>query len=241
MNIAIDLGNTRTKVALFKDKALLELEERLLPEEVVDWVASRQPSGAIIASVNAPVQALKERISVICPCLVLDSLLPVPIKKLYQTPLSLGADRLAASTGAWSLFPEEAVLAIDAGTCITYDLVDIQGNYLGGAISPGLKMRYKALHNFTASLPLLDRVSLNSPVLGQNTESSITSGVVNGTIAELEGMINNFEAEFGPVRTIICGGDSKFFETKIKRPIFVVPELVLIGLNEILLYNAADN
>lgn len=239
MKVAIDIGNTRAKAALFSGKELLEIKEGIPLEEVPDWVASKNPSGAIIASVNTAVQELKERVAAVCPCLVLDPDLPVPIKKKYKSPQTLGADRLAASVGGRSIFPAEAVLVIDAGTCITYDYVSAEGIYSGGAISPGVQMRFKALHNFTAGLPLLDNVSLNVPVLGQDTAGSITSGVLHGTCAEVEEMINKFREDLGPFRTIICGGDTKFFETKIKRPIFVVPELVLIGLNEILLYNAA--
>ena len=239
MNVAIDIGNTRAKVALFNGKELLELMEGIPVQEVPEWAEARNPSGAIIASVSSPVQEVRDRVAAICPCLVLDAQLPVPLEKQYKTPLSLGADRLAASVGAWSLFPAEAVLVIDAGTCITYDFVSAEGVYSGGAISPGLQMRFKALHNFTAGLPLLNNISSAAPVLGQDTAAAITSGVLHGACAELEEMINKFEADLGPFRTIICGGDTKFFETKIKRPIFVVPELVLIGLNEILLYNAA--
>ena len=240
MTVAIDLGNTRAKVALFRGKELLEYVERISPEEVIPWIAGRSPSAAIIASVNASAEELKAQVSEICPCLVLDSQLRVPVKKQYQTPLSLGADRLAGVVGGWSLFPAEAVLVIDAGTCITYDYLDTEANYRGGAISPGCSMRFKALHNFTARLPLIDHVPFHSPLLGQSTEGSISSGVMNGTCAEVEGMISKFEADFGSMRIIICGGDAKFFETKIKQPIFVIPELVLIGLNEILLYNAPD-
>ena len=239
MTIAIDLGNTRAKIGLFKDKELLEYVQDIPPAKVADWVLSRKPAAAIIASVNAPVQEIQQQVSKICPCLVLDSALAVPVKKQYKTPQSLGADRLAAAVGGQSLYPSQTVLVIDAGTCITYDLVDAKGNYLGGAISPGLQMRFKALHTFTARLPLLDHLSSPAPLLGQSTDESIASGVVNGTGSEIEGMISNFEAEFGSLRTIICGGDAKFFESKIKQYIFVIPELVLIGLNEILLYNAS--
>src|SRR5690606_39004433 len=129
-------------------------------------------------------------------------------------------------------------LVIDAGTCITFDLVDSQG-YHGGTIAPGLQMKFKALNTFTARLPLLS-TSASVQVLGRNTNEAIQSGVINGTIAEIEGMINQFSSEFSNLKTIICGGDAKFFESRIKATIFVIPELVLIGLNRILLYNVSN-
>ena len=240
MNLAIDLGNTRAKLALFNESKLLELEEGLKPEEVLDWVSARKPSRAIIASVSAPVEELRQQISSVCPCLELSPDLAVPVKKNYQTPQTLGADRLAAVVGGKSLFPGVAVLVIDAGSCITYDYVDGEANYLGGAIAPGLQMRFKAVHNFTARLPLIDKAPENVPLLGQSTAGSLSSGIINGICAEIEGMIQKIEAEYSLNQIIICGGDSKFFETKINRPIFVIPELVLIGLNEILRHNVPN-
>ncbi len=239
MNIAVDLGNTRAKTALFEEGKMLELAEGLKPEEVYSWVAARRPSAVIIASVNAQVEEMQKKLSAICPCYELRPDLPVPVKKHYRTPQTLGADRLAAVVGGNSLFPGEGVLVIDAGSCITYDYIDGGANYFGGAIAPGLQMRFKAVHNFTARLPLIDKAPENVPLLGQSTAESLASGVVNGVCAEIEGMISKIEAEYSLNRIIICGGDSKFFETKIKQPIFVIPELVLIGLNEILHYNAS--
>lgn len=239
MNVAIDLGNTRAKVALFKGTELVELENKLKPEEVFDWVATRKPQQAIIASVNASTRELQQQLSAFCVCRELNPELPVPVKKHYETPESLGADRLAAAVGGSKLFPGEGILVIDAGSCITYDYVDEQANYLGGAISPGLQMRFKAVHNFTARLPLIEKAPEKVPVLGKNTFESLSSGVVNGACAEIEGMISRVAAENCLNRVIFCGGDAEFFETKIKQPIFVIPELVLIGLNEIIRYNAS--
>ena len=238
MNVAIDLGNTRAKAALFDGNKLVELAEGLPYEALPQWVSERRAKAAIIGSVSATAEALQTEVERICPCLVLHPNLPVPLVKKYDTPETLGADRLAASVGGWVLQEKQAVLVIDAGTCITYDYTDGAGNYRGGAISPGLHMRLKAMHNFTARLPLVDHVPEQSPLLGQSTGGSMLSGVVNGLSAEIEGMILQFEANAGKADVIICGGDAKFFESKIKRPIFVIPELVLIGLNEILRYNA---
>lgn len=240
MYIAIDVGNTRAKAAVFEESRLLELAEGLRPEEVLHWVRQRNPQAVIIGAVGPAAPGLQEQLSRFCPCLLLTPDLPVPVRKNYKTPETLGGDRLAGAIGGMSTFPGEAVLVIDAGTCITYDYVDGAKIYSGGAIAPGLLMRLKAMHTFTASLPLLHEVSPEVSLLGQSTKESMVSGAVHGMCAEIEGMINKFCAKFGEMRVIICGGDAKFFETKIKQSIFVIPELVLIGLNEILRYNAPD-
>ncbi len=145
-------------------------------------------------------------------------------------------DRLAGVCGAIELFKETDTLVIDAGTCITYDFVDKQKNYFGGSISPGLKMRFKAVHTFTAKLPLVDSANAVG-LIGDSTESSIQSGVINGMIAEIEGIIMRYQDKYPGLRVILCGGDTAFFENKLKASIFAAPDLVLIGLNSILIYN----
>lgn len=241
MYIAIDVGNTRAKAAVFKNDKLQELAEGLRLEDLPAWVAERKPRAAIIGSVHAASAVfLHEKLNAFCQCLLLSPELPVPVKMAYKTPETLGSDRLAAAVGGRSLFPREAVLVIDAGSCITYDYVNKQNTYMGGAISPGLFMRLKAMHTFTDGLPLLHEVLPEVALLGQSTQESMQSGVMHGFCTEIEGMIDKFKAELGEMRTIICGGDSKFFETKIKQPIFAIPELVLLGLNEILQYNVPN-
>ncbi len=238
MNVAIDLGNSRAKAALFEGNQLREVVEGILPAALPEWVAAKGARAAIIGSVNASAEELQAAISPFCDCLILHPDLPVPVQKLYRTPETLGADRLAAAVGGWAYSKGKPVLVIDAGTCLTYDYVDGAGCYLGGAISPGLQMRLKAMHTFTARLPLLTHLPPQTPLVGQSTEESMLSGAANGICAEIEGMALKFKAEAGLAHILICGGDAKFFETKIKQPIFVLPELVLVGLNEILRYNA---
>jgi type III pantothenate kinase len=147
-------------------------------------------------------------------------------------------DRLAAVAGAHELYPHQNMLVIDAGSCITYDIVDRHGNYFGGNISPGLRMKLKALNTFTAKLPLIE---LHDPesFIGIDTASSILSGVVFGTVSEIEGLISLYRKKFADLQVILCGGDAAFFESKIKQHIFVVPQLVLIGLNSILEHNVS--
>jgi type III pantothenate kinase len=169
---------------------------------------------------------------------VLDYRLPVPVTNGYATPETLGMDRLAAVVGATALHPGRPCLVVDLGTCITYDLVDAAGYYHGGGISPGLRMRFRAMHTFTARLPLIEPEP-HAALIGTSTRTAMQSGVVNGLVAELEGMMSRYGAQFPPLTTILCGGDALFFETQLKGIIFVVPELVLLGLNRILLYNVS--
>ena len=168
--------------------------------------------------------------------LVLTSALPLPIRNLYATPKTLGVDRIAGVCGAHQKFPGSHSLVIDAGTCVKYDFLDKDGNYHGGAISPGLKMRFQAMNAFTAKLPLVDVVE-NPALIGNTTETSLQSGAINGMIEEIHGMIRRYRQEFEGLQVILSGGDSRFFENKLKEPIFAVPELVLSGLNSILIYN----
>jgi type III pantothenate kinase len=161
---------------------------------------------------------------------------PLPVVNLYATPLTLGVDRLAGVCGAQQIFPLQHCLVIDAGTCITYDFLDKEGKYYGGGISPGLKMRFQAVHTFTAKLPLVTPKG-HVPLIGNSTESCIQSGVVNGVLAELDGIIDQYGKKFEGLRVILCGGDAMFFENQLKASIFASPELVLIGLNSILNYN----
>jgi type III pantothenate kinase len=190
------------------------------------------------SSVNRSVDEFRDALQIEVPVLNLSGTTQVPLAKDYDTPETLGADRVAAAVGANWLVPESDLVVIDMGTCITYDLVDKQGIFRGGLISPGMKMRFNALHTFTRRLPLVEPKS--DPVLiGKSTLQAIQSGVINGMIAEIDGIIERYRHEKPTLRVVTCGGDAPFFESKLKHPIFAVPELVLIGLNRILLYNVA--
>ena len=157
----------------------------------------------------------------------------------YDTPASLGLDRLAAALGAWYLASRKAALAIDLGTCVTYDLVDEKGVYRGGAISPGLKMRAKAMHAFTASLPEIELGSVPGSLLGTSTDSCLKIGVWTGLNFELKGFIEAYRVNFPEISIYLCGGDAESFDSLAKDHIFVVPNLVLIGLNCILNHHVA--
>jgi type III pantothenate kinase len=168
--------------------------------------------------------------------LMLDHATSLPITNQYATPSTLGMDRLAGVCGATQLFPDENTLVIDAGTCVKFDFVDKHKNYLGGAISPGLSMRFRAVHAFTSRLPML--VPANDPeLIGNSTETSIQSGVINGMVEEIDGIIVRYQKKYPDLKVILSGGDGAFFENKLKASIFASPNVVLIGLNSILIYN----
>lgn len=169
--------------------------------------------------------------------LELDALTELPIENLYETPETLGKDRLAAAVGANELFPDQNLLVIDAGTAITYDLVSEKNQFIGGNISPGLEMRFKALNQFTGKLPLIKQ-SEDFQTIGRNTTDAIRSGVQNGILYEIDRTIDIFNRNYQNLQIIMTGGDSNFFDKKLNYSIFVHFNLTLIGLNRILEHNA---
>ncbi|MEI6900275.1 MAG: type III pantothenate kinase, partial [Bacteroidota bacterium] len=166
----------------------------------------------------------------------LDEKTPIPLKNRYQTPATLGKDRLAAAVGGHSLFPGHDVLVINAGTCVTYDVVTREGEYLGGAISPGMVMRFRALHTFTGKLPLLDFTE-EPDFPGNTTEKSIISGVINGMIAEMEAIATGLGVKYPDLQVILSGGDLNYFDKRLKISIFALPNIVVYGLYQILKLN----
>jgi type III pantothenate kinase len=236
MNLVIDYGNSAAKVGIFDYQNLLEKRVINSLDEVAAYVKTLSVDNIIISSVKEDSSKIVEYTGKASRKFILSHALPLPIKNLYATPTTLGVDRIAGVCGAQQIFPNEHCLVIDAGTCITFDFIDSRGRFFGGAISPGLNMRFKAVHTFTAKLPLVSPTESVS-LIGDSTESCIQSGVINGTVAELDGIINQYSQKFDGLRVILCGGDALFFENKLKTSIFASPDLVLIGLNSILNYN----
>ena len=240
MNFVIDTGNTLTKISVFKNQKLKF--KKACKSDVLNEIKNilEQFPGikaGIFSSVGEGNEKLKKFLFSKIPFFIdFSSDTPVPVKNAYQTPETLGKDRLAAVCGAKYLFPEKNVLVIDAGTAITIDFIDKKGVYHGGIISPGLNMRFNALHTFTKRLPLIapsDTLNLT----GNTTESSIRAGVQNGCIFEIDEYISIFQKKHNSLITIITGGDAVFFEKKLKNRIFADSDLVLKGLNNILDYN----
>ena len=190
-----------------------------------------------ICSVRYSWEELKPFFPQNLPVLYLSHETPVPVKMTYATPETLGMDRLAAVIGGQCRYPDSAVMVIDIGTCITYDYLDGAGVFEGGIISPGVELRYRAMHDYTARLPLLsDREP--TPLIGDSTRAAMQSGVINGIVGEIEYMISQFLLKSPDLKVIITGGGAKTFESQIKANIFVALEIVLVGLNRVLDYNA---
>lgn len=238
-SMAIDMGNTRTKVGLFSDHQLDSVAVNPDMDQYQALVTKHKVERVIICSVSSNLDSFESDTG-LSQILKLSSQTAIPIRNCYRTPDTLGMDRLAAAIGAYQLYPKSNCLVIDAGTTITYDLVNEEGSYLGGGISPGIELRFKALNQNTFGLPLVKEGATVPGLIGNTTESAIQSGVIHGISSEIEGIIKSYTHKFPNLRVIMCGGDASYFETILKAPIFVVPHLVLIGLNSIIMYHAQN-
>jgi type III pantothenate kinase len=236
VNLVVDYGNSAAKVAIFDQHRLTEKHAFTQANELKNFLGQCAAQNILVSSVSTPPETVLAWAVHATEKFTLSHTLPLPIINHYATPKTLGVDRLAGSCGAVELFPNQNTLVIDAGTCITYDFTDAGKNYYGGGISPGLAMRFQAVHTFTARLPLV-KPGENIPLIGNSTESCIQSGIVNGTIAELEGIIARYEHKYPDLQVILCGGDAAFFENQLKATIFASPDLVLLGLNRVLIHN----
>lgn len=240
MNLVIDFGNSFVKIAVLdKDKIVWKNISENFDIEIVSDVFLRLQhiQYAIVSSVSDKhVQIVDFLASRTDFYINLNGKTILPFENLYKTPDSLGNDRLAAVAGALLFFPDKNCFVIDAGTAITFDFLNENKQYLGGNISPGLNMRFRALHTFTKKLPLLAK-DKTVPFLGYSTESAIIAGVQNGIAFEIDGYISAMQNKFKELNVILSGGDAIFFENKLKNNIFVVPDLIILGLNFILNYN----
>lgn len=234
-HLIIDIGNTRIKSALFEGKELLsEFFFEDLDLAIADW-QRMSFTACIVSSVRWSKEEMEARLPF--ASLFLDSKTTLPVKNSYRSQNSLGLDRVAAAIGAWEMSEGKGVLAIDLGTCITFDVINSRGEYLGGAISPGLALRAKSMHSLTANLPL---VSVETPpeyFTGTTTEQCMKAGIWHGVRFEIEGQIEKYYQENPEMKVFLCGGDAQSFESLAKDHIFVVPNLVLVGLNCILNHN----
>ncbi len=236
--LVIDAGNSRVKVAVFSSGEIMHqvAHDKLSLPILKSLIHDFKPVATILSSVVNMDDVVVATIKTLQKSIVLNELTPLPFKNEYTTPETLGHDRLANAAGAFCIFPNKNALIIDAGTCLKFDFITEKGAYLGGAISPGLSMRYQSLQHFTDRLPLLEPVE-SAQLTGNSTESSIHSGVLNGVIAEIEGFSSQYEKAFVNVQLILTGGDVRFFLNHLKKSIFASPELTLKGLQSILQFN----
>ena len=244
MNLVIDIGNSQTKVAIFDaDELVQTICMKIFNSERLDDLQRIYPglNRAILSSVAEVDEELLKKLKKEYPVFIeFNHQTAVPITNLYESQATLGLDRLAAAVGSVSLFPGKRLLVIDVGSAMTFDLIDENKQFLGGNISPGLEMRFRALHKFTSKLPEIGR-SDQWKEIGKTTEEAIRAGVQNGMIFEMDGMIDLIRKDWPECQIILTGGDSFFFDRKLKNTIFVKFEITLIGLNRILEYNAEKN
>lgn len=241
MNIAVDIGNDSMKVALY-DKGAIErsfkskcIDYELIKSEL--WGFRANVERAMISSTRGEPAGLRDFLhTFICDVSILDYKIKTPFANGYDTPETLGSDRLAAVAGAYEKCGGENAMVIDAGSAITYEYL-IDNKYEGGNISPGISMRIKALHSFTAKLPFVELSDcFSSP--GKNTRDAIIAGVIYGVIYEINEYIRTFLVLNKGAKVLITGGDACLLKDKIKFPVSYVPDIVTDGLNFLMEYNA---
>lgn len=238
MDLTIDIGNTACKYFLFEDGQIVahgsEMGHNL--SGLLDWLDGTLPQRAIICSVVDLPQEARESINALpCPVLHFNHTTPVPIKNCYRTPTTLGLDRLAAAVGAWAQHQGKPLLIIDAGSCITFDFVSPQGEYLGGNIAPGLHARLQSIGDYFPRLPLVDAEG-DVPALGYDTTTAIRAGAIEGIRHEIEGYIHHFRQKYEDLLVFLTGGDHFCFDETTKSIIFADQFLVARGLHCILGY-----
>lgn len=239
MELIVDIGNTRAKLALFSGGRVVRVHRvpGVDAAAVEAFLGTDRPERIGVASVGGDAKAVAAQVQHVGHVTVIDARTPLPIGNAYGTPLTLGIDRLANAVAANHRFPGRPVLTIDAGSCITYDVVDAQGVFQGGAISPGLQMRAKAMHAYSARLPLVD---LKGPAeaVARSTEEALRAGVLVGTAAELACFMATYAHQWPDLAVVTTGGDGLWAARTLKCGIFAVPLLTLEGLHAILLHTS---
>ncbi len=238
--LIVDIGNSSAKIALFDGDTLIEqlcVSHEALPHTLREKATNATIRAAIISSVIPLGEEVESILEVLpFPCLRMSAQLKIPFHIAYKTPDTLGPDRLAAVTEAWGQYPGRNLLVIDAGTAITYDVITADGTYYGGQISPGITMRFKALHHFTGKLPLVSREGNRTPI-GNTTETAIREGVLQGVNKEIEGYIHEYAQKYPDLLVFLTGGDAFLLDNRVKSRTFADNLLVTKGLNRILTLN----
>jgi|SRR5690554_45083 len=239
MNLIVDVGNSLIKVAVFKESQLLH-KATLIKSEFKTALEGINDTFAISNIALSKVAELPEKFRLklekIATVFEISHTIKLPFNNLYATPQTLGLDRIALVSAAAKLYANKNVLVIDAGTCVTYDFINKSNQYLGGAISPGVTMRYRAMNKFTDKLPLLDP-NLPKTFVGNSTATSIHSGVVFGTCSEIDGTIARYRQVYEDLTVILTGGDAQFLQENLKNGIFANSNFLLVGLNYLLEFN----
>ena len=239
MNLIIDIGNTLQKIAVFNHGECAYCQSfKIITEDTLTSVFNQfSIKFSIISSVDDLDVHIVDFLDANSKMIHYSHQTKLPVKILYKSAETLGLDRIANAVGAATLFPAKNVLSIQAGTCLVFDFVNEKGEFLGGSISPGMKMRFDALHHNTKKLPHLTITNSFPDLLGTCTFTSLSSGVINGLRYEMDGFIDDYRAKYDNLVVLLTGGDADYLQTLIKNTIFAAPNLVLKGLNEIIKYN----
>jgi len=243
MNLVIDIGNTLVKMAVFQGDVLIKKKTALKQNffQNLEELDQSFPNikDVLVSSVSKTPSKWLQKLQEDYKTHLLDQELPQVFSNSYATPKTLGNDRIALVSAASKLYPSQNVLVIDAGTCVTFDIKNSENQYLGGAISPGLQMRYQAMNTFTENLPLLEPEE-TVDLIGNTTIKSIQSGVIIGITAEIDGVISMYNSQFKDLTIILTGGDSLFLCKRLKNSIFANSNFLLEGLNYILEFNKSQ-
>lgn len=239
-SLIIDIGNSRTKLAIFNNDDLVKtIIIDQVNEATIDNILAHTPSitQCIISNVgeqsNLTYKIVKQKIE---QTLNFDSELKIPIENLYETPETLGKDRLAAAIGANYIFPNQDIIIIDAGTAITYEFVNAKNQYLGGYITPGIQTRLNSLNYYTSQLPLLTPEIIDNKI-GKTTRAAMLGGLQKSVTGEFKEVLSMFNLEADKIKLILTGGNTDYFDKLLKNYKFVPLEITLIGLNRLLNYN----
>ena len=242
MNLVVDIGNSFIKVAQFEQGNCRKIERFKDQRLFLKYVSSISSAENVIVSSVRDISFTNDVVNLFSDSLLLTTKTHLPIINSYKTPETLGNDRIANAVSAFTAFPNQNTLTIDVGTCVKFDFITSNNEYLGGSISPGLKMRFNALHTLTDNLPLIDDVEINQ-LIGTDTTTSIQIGVYQGMMAEITNMIRQYEKKYDKLNIVLTGGDLRWFldiEMSQKNSIFADEFHTLKGLNTILDYNVQN-
>lgn len=241
MNLILDIGNTFMKIAVFNSDELI-FKSKISPEDftsVFQNLTKEYPDleFSIISTTGKTPSKLIDQLESKLQVVHFSHKSKVNFKNNYKTPQTLGLDRIALTAAAAGFYPSQNVLIIDAGTCITYDFLDDKNTYYGGAISPGIQMRFKAMHNFTANLPLIQQPVKTDGFIGKTTQEAMEVGVLKSVQYEIDGFISDYLTDYEDLTVILTGGDCQLLSASIKNSIFATSNFLLQGLNKILQLN----
>jgi type III pantothenate kinase len=237
IELVLDIGNTRTKLGLFRNGRLLDQGSCANADRqaLAVFLHGRSPQRIAVGTVGAPASGFLAHLRGMGPVTEITGASPSPVRTCYADPATLGVDRLANVVAVATLFPDRSALAIDLGTCVTYDLVDGLAVHQGGIISPGMRMRARAMHAYSARLPEVVPPE-DAPFPGIDTGTSLAAGVHLGLLMELQGLAAKFRQQHPDLAVVLTGGDAPRFARAMKSGIFAHPSLTLLGLHALLHY-----